>query len=834
MPTTLLSLYPRTHDRFDELLAPDGEIRPHWLPLIGRLEEASPEDMRGWLDFVQSRIQENGVTYNVYADPKGTDRPWALDPLPLVIPPADWRYVEAAVTQRARLLDAMLADLYGPQRLLEAGLMPPALVFGHHGFLWPCRGLVPPGQRFLHFYAVDLARSPNGRWWVIADRTQAPSGAGYALENRLVVSRMFPEQFNEQRVQHLAGFFRNLQESLSRQAPVDAGEAPLIVLLTPGPYNETYFEHAYLARYLGFTLVEGQDLTVRGDTLFLKTLTGLQRVHVVLRRLDDDFCDPLELRAESTLGVAGLLQVVRAGRVLVANALGTGVLESPALGGFLPAIAESLLGETLMMPSVASWWCGEDPARAYVIEHLDELVVKPVYPTQRMEPVFGHELDRRARAELIARIEARPHAFMAQELVHLSQAPIVSRGVDRRLLARSIGLRVFAVAGPQGYHVMPGGLTRVAASASGPVISMQRGGSSKDTWVLSDTPVSTFSLLKHRLGAVDIRRAAPYLPSRSVENLFWLGRYTERCENAARLLRAIVNRLTDEAAGDDEGLAAALAVAERIALLPQAGAAGGGEVPARVLRGVHDPDWAGSLAAVGRRLGWAASHVRERLSADHWHALARLQEALRPPIGRARLDHATTMLDRVVLACTSLAGFVMDDMARDDGWRFLVIGRRIERLQHLSAIVAGFVRRCDGSVGGADCLLEIADGQETYRYRYHRPPELLPVIDLVVCDPDNPHSVAFQIAKIGQYLEALEHEALHAVMAPLSEPSAIVGGIRLSAFEIHVVPAGDCPSCTGLADQLERVRRCAEALSDEIACHAFAHLGADVVQSVGA
>jgi uncharacterized circularly permuted ATP-grasp superfamily protein/uncharacterized alpha-E superfamily protein len=833
MPTTLLSLYPRPQDRFDELLEPTGGVRPHWQPLIRRLEAATPDDMRGWLDFIQNRIQENGVTYNVYADPKGADRPWALDPLPLVLPDAEWAFVAEAVAQRARLLDAVLADLYGPQQLLADDLAPPALVYGHHGFLWPCQGVAPVGGNHLHFYAADLARSPDGKWWVIADRTQSPSGAGYALENRLIVSRLYPELFHDQRVQHLAGFFRALQDNLARQAPVDPGESPLIVLLTPGPYNETYFEHAYLARYLGFTLVEGQDLTVRGDTLFLKTLTGLKRVHVVLRRLDDSYCDPLELRADSTLGVAGLLEVVRAGRVLVANALGSGVLENPALAGFLPSICEALLGESLLMPSVASWWCGEDPAREFVRENLDDLVIKAVYPTQRFEPVFGRDLSGSARRDLLARIEARPHAFMAQELVHLSQAPIVSRGVDRRLLARSIGLRVFAVAGADGFHVMPGGLTRVAASGNLPVISMQRGGASKDTWVLSETPVSTFSLLKRQLGAADVLRTAPYLPSRSVENLYWLGRYTERSENAARLLRAIVNRLAD---GDDsdDGLHAALDVAERLALLPRDGEGGNATAVRRVLRGVYDPDWSGSLAAMGRRLGWAAGHVRERLSADHWHALSRLQEALRPPAGRSRLDHATTILDRVVLSCTSLAGFVMDDMARDDGWRFMVIGRRIERLQHLCTVVAGFLRRCDGSVDETDCLLEIADGLETYRYRYHRPPELVPVIDLVVCDPDNPHSVLFQIEMIGRYLDALKHHALHAALAPLQEAAAVVAGFRLAALEDHPLEEGDCVSCNEFAGGLEQVRQCAITLADEISRSAFTHLGAEPARSVGA
>lgn len=832
MSTTLLSIYPSHGDRYDELLTPEGDIRPHWRPLIGQLQGASPEDIRSWLDFVQGRIQENGITYNVYADPKGTDRPWALDALPQVLPPDEWAEVEAAVRQRADLLDGILADLYGEQTLLDKGLLPPALVFGHRGYLWPCRGIVPPGGRYLHFYAADLARSPDGRWWVIADRTQAPSGAGYALENRLIISRLFPELFRDQHVHHLAGFFRSLQENLAASAPVDDGETPLVVLLTPGPYNETYFEHAYLARYLGYALVEGQDLTVRGDAVFLKTLTGLKRVHVILRRLDDDFCDPLELRAESSLGVPGLLEVVRAGRVLIANALGTGVLESPALGGFLPAACRALRGEELRMPSVASWWCGEAPAFDYVLENLDELVIKPAFPSQRMEPVFGRDLEGAARDELVARIRARPHAFMAQELVHLSQAPIVSRETERRLLPRCIGLRVFAVAGADGYTVMPGGLTRVAARTDVPVISMQRGGSSKDTWVLSDGPVSTFSLLKRSLGARDVLRAAPHLPSRSIENLFWLGRYTERCENAARLLRAVLNRLTDE--NDAAALGVALVLGEQLALLPRAGADGKPAPAKRLMRGIFDADWGGSLVALGRRLAWSASHVRERLSSDHWHALNRLQDSLRQPANRLRIDHATNTLDRVILACTSLAGFVMDDMARDNGWRFLVIGRRIERLQHLAGVSAAFLRQCDGHSGEDDCLLEVADSLETYRYRYHRPPERIPVVDLVVFDPDNPHSVLFQVDTLRRYLDALAHPELIAATAPLSGAVAELLRFDLASIEDPEPSGAHCAPCGDLATRLDRLWQATGALADDIARVSFSHVGADLGRSIGA
>jgi len=676
MARTLLAIYPRADNRYDEMLDDGGRVREHWRKLFVHLDAVAPDTMRQRLEFVDRRIQENGVAYNIHAGPQGEDRPWALDPLPLILPADEWKVLAGAVAQRARLLNAILADLYGPQTLLAEGLLPPALVYGQHGFLWPCVGIRPPGDIFLHNYAVDLARSPDGQWWVIADRTQAPSGAGYALENRLIVSRVFPELFRDMKVQHLASFFRDQQESLEHWSPADPGERPFIVLLTPGPYNETYFEHAYLARYLGYPLVEGQDLTVRGDTVYLKTLTGLKRVHAILRRQDDDYCDPLELRGDSALGIPGLLMAVRAGRVLVANALGSGLLGSGALMGFLPAIARRLLGEALSMPSVATWWCGEKPAQEFALGHLDDLVIKPAYPTQRFEPVFGRELQGAARAEMIRRIEARPHAYVAQELVNLSQAPTWSRDHERRLLARSVGLRAYAVATPRGYQVMPGGLSRVAGSAQAMVISMQRGGASKDTWVLADGVVDTFSLLKPVLGKSDLVRSGNNLSSRVVESLFWFGRYTERFDDTARLLRVALSRLVDAGREPTPELAsvvelcvfAGIVAAEKAAEkgadegakegAKEGDAAAGVPVETRLTQAIFDSEADDSLAAAIRRLIWSASHVRERLSVDHWHSLNRLQRTLQS--GKARsseLGETLAFLDQVLLVSSSLTGF---------------------------------------------------------------------------------------------------------------------------------------------------------------------------------
>ncbi len=835
MPRSLLANYPRKTDRFDEMLAENGQLRPPWRSFLDHLGSATPAQMRHQLDYVRRRIQENGVTYNVYADPKGADRPWELDPLPMILAQSEWDDISRAVTQRARLLNALLGDLYGPQKLLKDGNLPPALVFGHNGFLWPCQGIRPPGDTWLHLYAADLARSPDGRWWVIADRTQSPSGAGYALENRVIVSRLFPEKFRELGVQHLASFFAALQDSLAQWAPKEEGAAPQVVLLTPGPYNETYFEHAYLARYLGYPLVEGQDLTVRGDCVYLKTLTGLRRVHAILRRLDDDFCDPLELRGDSALGIPGLLQAVRSGKVLVANALGSGLLQSAALPGFLPGACEKLLGEPLRMPSVGTWWCGEQAAMDFVIKHLDRLVIKGAFPSQRLEPIFGSELKGAQREEMIERLHARPHAYVAQELVRFSQAPAWSAPHERRLLPRGVALRVYVAATPQGYKVMPGGLTRVTSAINARFISMQRGGSSKDTWVLSDEPVSTFSLIKPLIGKTDLVRSGSNLSSRVVENLFWFGRYTERCEDMARLLRVGLSRLVDAGTDDDTAaLVSAYQTGVALKLLPEAKSKTPSrrDIETQLLTALCSSEWGDGLAGNIRRLLWVGAQVRERFSLDNWHALNRLQHQLQAySKSKPSLSEALAFLDQMLLAGSALAGFAMDDMTRDDGWRFLIIGRRLERLIFLADAIAQFLHtKTKRAPGCVEWQLELADSIITYRSRYMAQPELLPAIDLIVLDEANPHAVIFQMHNLVRYQRRLERELKN--LAGNDPDDALRASLaRLRAFDLRCIEsrdANDCRECGGcedLGELLATISLEAANLSDRLAMRFFTHVG---------
>ncbi|SCX64702.1 Uncharacterized conserved protein, circularly permuted ATPgrasp superfamily [Pseudomonas sp. NFACC32-1] len=815
----LLDRYPLTPGTYHELLDDSGAVRPHWRRLFDQLQRSTPAQLVQRQALLARQIQENGVTYNVYADPKGADRPWELDLLPHVLDAGEWKQLSAGIAQRARLLNAVLADLYGPQRLISEGLLPAELVFGHNNFLWPCQGITPPDGNFLHLYAVDLARAPDGRWWVTADRTQAPSGAGYALENRMIVSRAFPDLYRDLKVQHLSGFFRTLQETLARQAPSD-GEPPLVVLLTPGRFNESYFEHLYLARQLGYPLVEGGDLTVRDATVFLKTLSGLRRVHAIMRRLDDDFCDPLELRTDSALGVPGLLEAVRQGRVLVANALGSGVLESPGLLGFLPKICEFLFGETLILPSIATWWCGEPPVLAQALEKLPQLLIRPAFPSQSFSPVFGRDLDDEQRDLLAARIRARPYAYVAQELAHLSQAP-VWQAEDGQLQPRAIGMRVYAVSGADGYRVLPGGLTRVAADAHAEVVSMQRGGASKDTWVLGEqAPGSEQWKAQRTVGVHDLVRRDPYLPSRVVENLFWFGRYCERCDDSARLLRIMLARYVD---GDDpQALQSAVALGESLMLLPEEG-----ELPERLLTALLGDDWSFSLRSNLQRLQWAASQVRGKLSRENWQALVELQrEAMELETGEPDFGELMDFLNRLVMSLAALSGFALDDMTRDEGWRFLMIGRRLERLQFLSSSLAAFLRgEAVFDQAGLEWLLELGNSSITYRSRYLAVAQLIPVLDLLLLDEQNPHAVLFQLKLVARTLKRLNDD----FGAP--RDTALPGLVmRLSRFDLRCLEdplfgeASLRAALDGLADLLQEVADASGQVSDRLALRHFAHV----------
>ena len=757
-PWRLLDGYQSGHHHVhDELVTPGGQLRPHYDTFVRSVEALGRHELASRWENAKRAIRDNGVTYNVYGDPEGVDRPWTLDMIPLVLPSSEWKQLEAALIQRASVLNLLLSDMYGPQRLLHERLLPPALVFGNPGFLRPCHGIAVPRGIHLHLHAVDLARSPDGEWSVLADRTQAPSGAGYALENRIVLSRSLPEAFRDCQVERLASFFWAQRDTLTALAAAER-ETPRVVLLTPGPLNETYFEHAYLARYLGFTLVEGGDLTVRDRRVFIKTLDGLQPVDVIFRRLDDSYCDPLELRSDSTLGVAGLVEAARAGTVTIANALGSGAIETSALCRFLPGLCRNLLGEELLLPSVPTRWCGDADDLQFVLEHLDRMVIKRTFPPVGGQPVFGRLLSTLQRSALVAEIRAHPENFVGQDEMPLSTAPV---GLGQKLESRPLVLRMYVAAAGDSYAVMPGGLTRVASHSSVPIVSMQRGGGSKDTWVLADGPVSPMSLLAPPTIRIQRERRSGDLPSRVADNLFWLGRHAERVEHSVRLLRAVVARMADEDSREvTPERTALLRVLASLQLLPL----GVGEslhadgLEQELLSSLFRHSPTSHMRETLEELRRIASNVRDRLSIDTWRILNQLRQDFRLRHGRVQLDDALLQLNRMITDLAAFSGMEMENMTRGHGWRFLDIGRRLERAANTVMLLRASLTAGLPHHAMLGPLLEIADSTMTYRRRYFAEPQLIPVLDLLVADATNARSVAFQVVQLADHVNQLPRD----------------------------------------------------------------------------
>ncbi len=766
----------------DESMEAAGKPREHWKKFAASFDALGPEELAGRWENARRIIRENGVTYNVYGDPQGMDRPWELDMLPLLISPGEWAKIEAGLIQRTRLLNAILRDIYGPQRLLREGLLPPALVFGNPSFLRACHGIAPPEDTHIHFHAVDLARSPDGQWWALADRTQAPSGAGYALENRIVLSRILQDEFRDLHVHRLAQFFSVFRETLRKIAPSNRGN-PNIVLLTPGPHNETYFEHSYLARYLGLTLVEGADLTVRDRHVYIKTLEGLQPVDVIFRRVDDVFCDPLELRGDSFLGVAGLIEAVRAGHVAVANSIGSSILESPAFLAFLPTLCQHLLGEDLKLPSVATWWCGQSAEQKHVIGNLDKIVVKSAFGRVSSLPFFGRDMDPDGRDDLVRAIQARPFEFVGQEQVAFSTAPA---WINNKLEPRGVVLRAFTAAAGGTHIAMPGGLTRVSAQAGDPVVSMQSGGGSKDTWVLSDGPVPRVSLLSDAGQPTGSAQAHGELTSRVADNLYWLGRYAERLEGTLRLLRAVLGRMTDDTAPETPAELAKLI--EMMAAMNRIPGRFVERVPFKeleqeILQLVYSARRAGSVRELVLRIRHVASMVRDRFSSDTWRILNQLQADSRTRPGRLPFANALALINTLITDLAAFSGMEMENMTRGHGWRFLDFGRRLERaltlLEHTHAAI-----QVDGEEGIIlSPLLELADSSMTYRRRYFAQPRFGPALHLLLADQANPRSLAFQIHALQEHIQRLPKDA--ATRPQLDGRVLLSIGAKARSVEIH-------------------------------------------------
>ena len=800
-------------EQIDEMLNRDGQINPHWHTFMQVLDTLGLAEMESRDKEVQRLLRENGVTYVLHGERQG-HRPWELDPIPLIISNIDWQTISDGLTQRAELLNLILMDLYGERTLIKDGLIPPEVVYVHAGFLRACVGLAPSEFPFLLNYAADLARGQDGRIWILGDRAQAPSGAGYALENRTVLARALPNLFGEVGVHRLSFFFRALQNSVAdlqyqletaiRIAPQQI-DNPHIVVLTPGPLNETYFEHAYLANYLGYTLVQGDDLTVWDGRVWLKSLDGLRPVDIILRRVDDIFCDPLELRQDSQLGVAGLLEAIRQGNVVVINPPGSGILENPGLMPFLPNIAQQLLGENLRLPSVATWWCGERKQREYVLENLGKFVIKTIHRQPGARSLFSSQLSKAELDTLRSQINANPHLYVGQEHMPLSTTPSLIEG---KLEPRRAILRCFLFAEKDGYAVMPGALTRCAGERGELTISIRDGGVSKDTWVLASEPEPHVSLWQQRI--TEVRGPASTNPaglsSRAAENLFWVGRYAERAEGQARLLRIMLDKVKmgkmgletstlgevppstifTEIVGEDARDVSELAyLRSMLRSLTGLKSSHPGFVSkdeqsleSELLSIMRDTENSGSLVSTLQALLSAAYAVRDRWSTDTWRVMnniedlcAALEESI-PKDGGTDAEILTNLasqetelvsLDQLMIFLSALSGLNAESMTQTIGWISMDMGRRIERALLLIVLCrSSLVAVQDDWIERLllESVLAAAESLITYRSRYRAALHLPTVLELLLLDENNPRSLLYQLKRLEEHIRVLPKEKL--------------------------------------------------------------------------
>lgn len=718
----------------DEMIDPSGKLRPGWDKLMSAFDALGPAELAARFDRADQYLRDAGVFYRKYDGAEGKERAWPLAHIPLLINEADWLRISRGLTQRADLLERIVADIYGDNRLVQEGLLPPELIAQNSEFLRPMVGIKPVSGHFLHFCAFELGRGPDGAWWVLGDRTQSPSGAGFALENRVATTRALSDIYGGLDIYRLAGFFRAFRDTLFAQARRDGGR---VGILTPGQLNETYFEHAYIARYLGLMLLEGEDLVVENGQVMVRTVAGLKPVSVLWRRVDASFVDPLELRYDSHIGTPGMVEALRSQSISMINALGTGILETRALAAFLPRLSKHLLGTALELPEIATWWCGQGAERDYVLDNFDSLMIGPAFSTAMpfddlTGTALGGSMSPAQKSHLKTLIAANGAHYVGQEPVRLSTAPVY---IDGKLEARPITLRVYAARTGDGWTIMPGGFARVGSTPDTSAIAMQHGGQAADVWIMSSTPVEQVSLLP-RQGQKLVRNSPGSLPSRAADNLLWLGRYAERCEATVRILRAYNVRLAELSKPDLPILRHCAEFLETIDV---------------------DVDQAmphGLLASIDSAVH-SASQIRDRFSPDGWLALADLQKTARRFAAKVSAgDDATRAMTVLLRKLAGFSGLVHENMYRFAGWRFLELGRRLERAIQIARIV-GHLTEKDAPDGSLEMLLEIGDSVMSHRRRYSVSAGTQSVVDLLVLDPLNPRSALFQLAEIRAQAEML-------------------------------------------------------------------------------
>lgn len=728
----------------DELFDREGTMRPAWVAFIEQLSRMSPEDCAAHFARGDQYLRDAGVYFRQYSEETQQERDWPLSHIPVILHEDEWEGICAGLAQRAELLERFVADLYGDARLVQDGHLPPELVARNPEWHRALVGIAPASGHYLHFLAFEMGRSPDGSWLVLGDRAQAPSGAGFALENRRATARIFPEPFPQQNVLRLVGFFRAFRDAMDH---LPGAQGRRNAILTPGPGNDTYFEHAYIARYLGMMLLEGEDLIVEGGRVQVRTVSGPLDVGVLWRRLDAAFADPLELDGDSRIGTPGLVEALRQSNVNVVNALQSGIVETRAMLAFMPKFAKVLLGEPLLLPNIATWWCGQKTERDYVKRNADRMFIGEALsrglPFDIARPVgSGTGGERRGLPDLSGWIDAQGTNLVGQEAVTLSTTPA---WVDGRLQPRPMTVRVFAARTRDGWTFLPGGYARIGRSGDATALAMQRGGSVADVWIMRDAPAPPAA----PLSPGNLRREdTGTLPSRAADNLLWLGRYIERTESAVRLLRAYHLRMAETGSRTDTRVMQVSKLLLALAI--------DAEQP---LQNALEPALQSARTCAGK--------VRDRFSVDGWTALHDLTTNLASlPADLRSGDDSARALRMLLTKISGFNGLVHENMHRTSGWRFLTFGRAIERGDGAAFVLAGLMGDTPAP-GLAEIALEYGDSVITHQRRYLIDPTWETVADLMVLDTNNPRSVQYQVTVMRSIAENLPRARRNGRVSPV-------------------------------------------------------------------
>lgn len=758
---TLTTDYLTNQKMLDECFGQNEEPKYYWRQLLTNIENLGSDELKKREQELLKLLQENGVTYNWHGDTNGTNRPWLLDSIPLVIASDEWRSIENGMKQRAYVLNKILEDLYGDRILLKKGIIPAELIYAHPGFLRACDQIKLPGEFQLPIYAADLSRGPDGKVWVIKDRAQAPSGMGYALENRNALSRVIPELFQNHHVAKLGSFFSSMMHALIQIAP-QGKENPRMVLLTPGPRNETYFEHAFLASYLGITLVQGEDLLMRDSFVWIKTVEGLEKVDIILRRVDDTFCDPLELREDSQLGIPGLLQAVRKGNVAVVNPLGSSILENTGLMAFMHGAFKHFLNEEPIIPMIATWWCGQKKEMDYVIEHIDTLVIKGIERMSSFKTVMGSHLSKSQKEELIRKIKFEPFKYVGQEEVAFSTSPVFNK---EKLEPRFTVLRSYLVASKGGYQMMKGGLTRCSPEKGSFLISNQDGGISKDTWVEGLTDKNLQVAPPHR--TPDMNRKA-VLPSRAAENLFWVGRYTQRVIRTTRFIRNVLRILTEKNYSYESSESDYIKILLRTVTEITDTYPGFIEDDEQKLKNplpeIHqlicNPERVGSVLFTLNNLLKTMYAARDRWTTDSWRIIDEIENVRRriEAVEQDGIRYINSLLYQLQGGLLAFSEMTRQSMYRSDGRTMYRMGQLLEEiLMEVGQYKPVLSYQYDESTQFQllEALLISNQNLSSYRSVYRTTLDVAPTVDLLFLNSQNPTSIFSQLEGLLKYSKNL-------------------------------------------------------------------------------